>query len=528
MRGSPGAAAGGHGGMQAAHLHDPGTAEDLPGDGPGQPDQQPQRGGRGHHPPCDAPPTLYNLEKFRIRYLSLAEAVAIALEQGTRRPAQLALPRHRSGQPACSSPGTGVSGSDSIRVLALDPARIGAAVEQSLTKLRRLLADQHDLDDHRPAHRHHHPEHPGRRQQRRQRHPAGAGHLQLRRASSPCPLVVWPASPSTSPTPTPTCRPRQNPAYQPQLSVQLRATPVAGLRRRDQPVAGRPSRQHPQSDRLCLQPVQPAAADAGRHPHHPHPLQPAAGRVRAQRQPDAAQRRDGLLEPLRRLLDRCTAASRACASPSSRWKIVKAQYEAGRSSPPTSPRPRASTSCSAPASCRRSDQVLDNERQLRAIMGMQIEDGTPAGAERLADAGPVSARLEGGAGRGRSSSGPSCSWPARTSRRGQMNVIIAKNLLLPDLRFTATYDANSLGGAAWTAPTQLNALRNLAVEHLQRLVGRACGSPSRSATASPTPACGRRSCNLARSYLVLQDQELKVGTLPGPAISQAGPGLRAD
>src|SRR5579884_3794717 len=83
-------------------------------------------------PLTNAPPTLYNLDR-QIRYLSLAEAVATALEQGT------------VGQPSLLFPGvgldngvqfagTGVSGSDSIRVLALDPATVGAAVEQSLTR----------------------------------------------------------------------------------------------------------------------------------------------------------------------------------------------------------------------------------------------------------------------------------------------------------------------------------------------------------------------------------------------------------
>src|SRR4051794_35674806 len=78
------------------------------------------------------PPTLNNLDR-KIRYLSLAECVALALEQG------------KVGQPSLLFPGTaqdnlvqftgrGVSGSDAIRVLALDPSRAGAEIEAALSK----------------------------------------------------------------------------------------------------------------------------------------------------------------------------------------------------------------------------------------------------------------------------------------------------------------------------------------------------------------------------------------------------------
>ena len=76
-------------------------------------------------PQIETPPTLNNLDR-KMRFMSLAEAVAIALEQGTRRPAQLAVPRHRPGQPGAVHRREAVHlASDAIRVLALDPAASG-------------------------------------------------------------------------------------------------------------------------------------------------------------------------------------------------------------------------------------------------------------------------------------------------------------------------------------------------------------------------------------------------------------------
>src|SRR5262249_18024648 len=85
-----------------------------------------------------APPTLYNLDR-QIRYLSLAEAVSIALEQGT------------VGQPSLLFPGIGLdnliqapqgrppAGSDAIRVLAMDPATTAANIDASLAKFDAVI-----------------------------------------------------------------------------------------------------------------------------------------------------------------------------------------------------------------------------------------------------------------------------------------------------------------------------------------------------------------------------------------------------
>lgn len=68
-----------------------------------------------------------------IRYLTLAEAIAIALEQGTVGSQNPASPGFPNDLPVTFSGGA-VFGSDAIRVFALDPAIIGANIEASLAK----------------------------------------------------------------------------------------------------------------------------------------------------------------------------------------------------------------------------------------------------------------------------------------------------------------------------------------------------------------------------------------------------------
>lgn len=90
-----------------------------------------------------APPTIHDSNR-EPRYMSLQEAIAIALEQGTRgndSPTQILAQQFGNvansfsytddlGRPN----GPNLAGDDSIRALALDPAIIGANVEQALAK----------------------------------------------------------------------------------------------------------------------------------------------------------------------------------------------------------------------------------------------------------------------------------------------------------------------------------------------------------------------------------------------------------
>jgi outer membrane protein TolC len=88
---------------------------------------------------CPQPSTVYSPERPP-RYISLAECIAIALEQGTVGNQNLNLnPVSIQGFPTSndnliSFTGAGVAGDDSIRALALDPATAAADIEGSLAK----------------------------------------------------------------------------------------------------------------------------------------------------------------------------------------------------------------------------------------------------------------------------------------------------------------------------------------------------------------------------------------------------------
>jgi hypothetical protein len=108
--------------------------------------------------------------------------------------------------------------------------------------------------------------------------------------------------------------------------------------------------------------------------------------------------------------------------------------------------------------------VLENERQLRGLLGLPIDDCTrlmPSDAPTLAPFKPdwCSAVQECLANR------PELFILRQEVKVQQMNLIRAKNYLLPDVRFTAQYDFNALGSRL-DGPngdgTQVNAFRNLA------------------------------------------------------------------
>ncbi len=101
----------------------------------------PQAVARPIHEPTRAPMTVLDTNR-EIRYISLAEAIAVALEQGTIGTNPLNLGGPGSGQTANNTPftyggrsgGATLGGSDAIRVLRYDPALAGTTLEASLTK----------------------------------------------------------------------------------------------------------------------------------------------------------------------------------------------------------------------------------------------------------------------------------------------------------------------------------------------------------------------------------------------------------
>ncbi|MFM7149486.1 MAG: hypothetical protein ACKO23_06550, partial [Gemmataceae bacterium] len=80
----------------------------------------------------DAPPTLNDLDR-KVRFISLAECISIALEQGRVGQFNILFPGTANDN-LVQFTGRGITGSDSIRVFALEPARVGAEIEASLSK----------------------------------------------------------------------------------------------------------------------------------------------------------------------------------------------------------------------------------------------------------------------------------------------------------------------------------------------------------------------------------------------------------
>ncbi len=469
----------------------------------------PNVGAEATIPPCEAPPTLYNLEKFRIRYLSLAEAVATALEQGT------------VGQPSLLFPGvgldngvqfagTGVYGSDSIRVLALDPATVGAAVEQSLTRFDAYWQTSMTwTTTDQPI---------GTTIQTIQAGLSSAvSAINQEQATFSSavfkPLPTGGVAGITFNVPyTYTNLPaRLNPAYQPQLLFTFEQPLLQGYGVEINQLRAA----HPGS---ILSPT--TFQQSLFNPLGPTPEGILITRIRFNQQRAEFERNVNQM-----LLNVETAywnlyggywslysREQGLRFAFESWKIVKAQYEAGRASLADFAQAQGQYELFRAQRLQAMDQVLDQERQLRAIMGMQISDGTrlvPADAPTLALYQPDwKSSLEEGL-----KHRPELFMARQDIKSRQMNVLIAKNLLLPDLRFTSTYDANSLG-TRLDASGNGNALRNLASNTFNDWsIGLRLTVPIgyRYAHASLRQA----QLQLARSYLVLQDQELKVERFMG-------------
>ena len=154
------------------------------------------------------------------------------------------------------------------------------------------------------------------------------------------------------------------------------------------------------------------------------------------------------------------------------------------------------------------DQVLENERQLRNLMGLSAEDGTriiPIDAPTLARFEPdwetayeeaIDLR-------------PELHLARRQVKVTQLELINQRNNLMPDLRFTSTYDANSIGNDL-DGPDGNNALRNLAANNFNNWsMGLRLNVPIGFRVANANVRIAK--LELARSYEILHDQELRVG-----------------
>jgi outer membrane protein TolC len=472
-------------------------------------------------PLTNPPPTLYNLDRA-IRYLALAEAIAIALEQGTVGQPSLLFPGVGLDNLVTAPQGTPPSGSDSIRVLAIDPATTASNIDASLAKFDAVVGSSMmwtatDQPIVSPL-------------QNLQAGGVTSGINAIVQQQAQFQSGVYKPLPTggvagltfTVPYTFTNLPARINPFYQPSLQFTFEQPLLQGFGTEiNQLRAFHPGSIMPISPPNSLLPP-PAAT------YLPYNFNNLSGvglglppgiliaRIRFNQNRAEFERNMNQM-----LLNVETAYWNLYGSyyqlysreqglrfAYETWKITGAQYRVGRVSRAALAQAEGQYNLFRSQRLAAIDTVLDNERQLRAMMGMQIEDGTrlvPSDAPTLAEFRPdwKTGWYECMQNR------PELYMARQDVKVSQLNVQLAKNYLLPDLRSFLAYDSNAIGsqldGASFG---NLNAFRNLASNTFNDwTVGLRLGMPIGFRFAHAQ--LRQSQLQLARAYLVLQDQELK-------------------
>ena len=189
------------------------------------------------------------------------------------------------------------------------------------------------------------------------------------------------------------------------------------------------------------------------------------------------------------------------------WRISKARYEAGRIPIQEFAQARGQYERFRRQRIQELNIVLDQERILRGILNLPAEDGTrlvPIDAPTLADYIPDwdSALNES------MSLFPSLILARQDLKAAQLRLIRAKNTLMPDVRFSATYDFNAIGNRI-DGPGDDNAFRNLANGDFSNWTMGVRGEIPIGFRDSHA-FVRRTRLELAQAYMEVRDQELKV------------------
>jgi outer membrane protein TolC len=405
------------------------------------------------------PMTLDHLDR-KIRYVSLAECIAIALEQGTIAPVAgqvfgllVGVPNVfplAETLPAFTGRGITTNGNDSVRILALDPARAGAEIEGALAKFDAHFVGSINWNTtDQPI---------GTSLQTFQAGQSGLNFIEQEQATGSAqllkPLPTGGVAGITFNLPyTFTNLPaRVNPAYQPALQFQFEQPLLQGFGVEINQLRA----SHPGS---ILNPgvLQTTTTQEGI----------LISRVRFDEQRIEFERNiHALLLNVEAAYWNLYGAYWNVYSQEAGLRFAfevfrqaKARLEAGRANIADFQQARGQYEQFRVARLNAINTALEGERQLRGLLNLPIEDGCrlmPSDSPTLAPYKPDwdTAAHEALVAR------PELHLARQEVKVAQMNVILAKNLLLPDLRFTSTWDTNAIG-TRLDGPDANNALRNL-------------------------------------------------------------------
>jgi outer membrane protein TolC len=409
--------------------------------------------------PVGAPPTLENLDR-KVRFISLAECVAIALEQGT------------VGQPSLLFPGTaldnlvqfagpgsfasgGVSGSDAIRVFALQPAVFGSQIEAALSKFDAVFTSSltYQITD-TPI---------STAQQNIQAGGTNLSAIETTDATASMAIIKPLPTGGTAgitfnvPYEITNLPARVNPSYRPQLQFQF-----------EQPLM--------QGFGVELNQIRASHPGSLLNPNIANTNPTSEGVLITRLRFD--QERGDFERNVNQMLLNVEVAywnlygaywtlysrEQGLRFAFEVFKLTKARYENGRVTAADFYQSRGQYEQFRAQRIQAISTVLENERQLRALLGLPIEDCTrlmPSDSPTLAPYRPDwCSSLEEALNKR-----PELYMARQDVKAAQMNLMVAKNQLLPDLRFLSTYDYNGLGSrldGANTTGAGVNAFRNLA------------------------------------------------------------------
>jgi outer membrane protein TolC len=200
------------------------------------------------------------------------------------------------------------------------------------------------------------------------------------------------------------------------------------------------------------------------------------------------------------------------------WRLTKVGLQAGRAAEQDLAQARLQYEQFRGQRLTALGQVLEDERQLRNLLGLRVEDGTrivPSDAPTLTPVKPdwQTALNEALAQR------PELILARQDLRFRQLNLIKVKDTLLPDLRFFATDDIHSIGTQLDGGSTPNNAFHELFSDPLNNFsLGLRMNVPLGFRAAHATVRAAR--LNLERSYLSLQTDENKAELFLGLAYRQ--------